>query len=161
MSGLVGYLHLEGELHQTIKGSCLNEKHKDWIEVLQFSHEMGVPYNENDTALKGDTKQKPLRIWKEWDKSSPLLMEALAQGEHFKTVKIEWFRRIGNNKEPQVFFTHQLTTAKIVDIKSEMLHRDDETRLRYPQHMEEISFMFEKAEWIWKPDNVTGKFSIR
>lgn len=161
MSGLVGFLHLEGEIHQNIKGSCQNEKHKDWIEVLGFQHQMEIPYNENDTTLKGDTKQKPLRIWKEWDKSSPLLYEALTQGEHFKSIKIEWYRRIGNNRDPQIFFTHQLSKAKLVSIDTEMYHRDDKLREHYPQHCEVISFMFEKAEWIWKPDNVTGKFSIR
>lgn len=159
--GLVGYMHMDGELHSNIKGSCLNEKHKDWIEVLQFEHTMMMPFSHADTTLRGDTQQEPLKIYKEWDKATPLLWEALAQGEHFKEVKIEWFRKVGNKKDPELFFTHKLIKAKIVNVRMVMYHRDDEERARFPQHMEEISMLFEKAEWVSKPDNTTGKFSIR
>jgi type VI secretion system secreted protein Hcp len=157
----MGYLELDGEIHNKIKGSCLKDKHKDWIEVLQYEHELKLPYNGSDTMMRGDTQQMPLRIIKEWDMASPLLHEALTQGEHFKTLKIEWFRKIGNKAEPELFFVHSLTKAKIVNIRSFMNHRDDSSRAYWPQHMEEISFVFEKIEWLWKPNNVSGKFSIR
>jgi type VI secretion system secreted protein Hcp len=161
MSGLVGYLKLDGEIHQNIKGGCQEEKHKDWIEVLQFEHEMEVPHNQSDTTLHGDTRQRPLKIYKQWDKASPLLFEALSKGEHFKNVTIEWYRKPGNKPDAELFFTHTLSRAKIVNIRMLMSHRDDNSNSAMPQHMEEVSFICEAAEWLWKPDNVTGKFSTR
>jgi len=156
--GLVGYMTLKGKNQGEIKGSSAEKSYKDAVVVLQFDHTVKVPYGDSNATVRGDSQHDPLIIYKEWDKSTPALYKALVTGEHFEKVEIKWVRMNGQKYEN--FFTHTLHDAKIVNVNTYMYHRDDPERGKFPQHMEAISFVYTKLDWVWVPDGVTCKYDV-
>src|SRR5262245_28742776 len=75
-----------------ISGESTDEKHKDWIEILSFTHGMNQP----SSAASGTGGRSGARVsmsdfsvTKVADKSSPHLAQACCDGRHIKEVKIE------------------------------------------------------------------------
>src|SRR5215831_10960540 len=89
------YLQLDG-----IPGESTDDKHKDWIEVLSFGHEMLQPVSSTKSsaggASSGRTQHGDFAITKYVDKSSPKLYEAVSNGKHLSKAKIEVCRGGGS-----------------------------------------------------------------
>src|SRR5262245_24902517 len=90
------YLQLDG-----IPGESLEDKHKDWIEVLSFSHHMSQPTSSTRVSAGGGTTGRAEHgdyvITKHIDKASPKIWEALSTGKHISKAKLE-FMRAGGDK---------------------------------------------------------------
>ena len=82
------YLQIDG-----IKGESTDSEHKDWIEVVSFSHSISQPASANATAgggTSGRCKHEDFVITKYVDLASPKLYEACSSGKHIKKVVIEF-----------------------------------------------------------------------
>jgi type VI secretion system secreted protein Hcp len=128
-----------------IPGESLDDKHKDWIEILSYSHEMTQPSSATVSSAGGGTTERvdhgDLRITKHIDKASPKIYESLSKGAHIPNVIIE-FCRAGGDK------------LKYLEIKMEQViiagarpggtskHEDG-----FP--VEEIDFNYGKIKWTY------------
>jgi type VI secretion system secreted protein Hcp len=149
------HLTLTGEKQGAIKGSCTKAGREDSIEVKQMDHDIHIPRDPQTGLGSGQRIHGPLTITKEFDRSSPLLYQALCTGEHMKDVTIKWYRIDPAGKQ-QHYFTHLLTDAIIVAMKPYMpltfLKENESYR-----HMEQVSFTYRKIKWTAEVDNTLAE----
>jgi type VI secretion system secreted protein Hcp len=89
------YLQIDG-----VKGEALDDKHKDWIELAGFGHQIIQPVSQTQSsaggAATGRTQHGDFLVHKYVDLSSPKLYEAVSNGKHFSKAKIEVCRAGGS-----------------------------------------------------------------
>jgi len=89
------FLNLDG-----VKGEALDDKHKDWIELAGFGHQITQPVSQTVSsaggAATGRTQHGDFQIHKYVDAASPKLYEAISNGKHFSKAKIEVCRAGGS-----------------------------------------------------------------
>lgn len=85
-----------------IPGESQDDKHKNWIELTNFSHGVTQPYSSTASSSGGAATERAnfstFNISKLVDLASPKLFEACFTGKHLKEVIIE-VCRAGGNKE--------------------------------------------------------------
>jgi type VI secretion system secreted protein Hcp len=83
-----------------IPGESKDDKHKNWIEIMTFEHEVNQPVSRTTSSAGGGTAERanfePVIITKETDCSSPKLYEASFTGKHIKEIIIEACRAGGD-----------------------------------------------------------------
>ncbi len=152
---LPAHLTLEGEKQGKIEGSCVQEGREGTILVQALNHEVSIPRDAQTGLATGKRVHHPLTILKEFDKSTPLLYQALTSGEHMKSVEIKWYRIDATGSEEH-YFTTKLEDAIIVSIRPDMKNCLDPAWTDLP-HLEEISFTYRKVIWRWEPDGIESE----
>jgi len=88
------FLKIEG-----IPGESTDDKHKDWIEVLSYSHGVsqmaGGDRSTGGAATEGRCSHQDFSIVKTLDKASPTLDLFCCNGTHIKNVAVELCRATG------------------------------------------------------------------
>jgi type VI secretion system Hcp family effector len=83
-----------------IKGESMDDKHKDWIEVLSFNWGVSQMASASQSSSGGGTTQRAdfqdLSIVKLMDSASPLLFKSCVKGDHLDEVKLELCRAGGD-----------------------------------------------------------------
>jgi len=83
-----------------IPGESTDSAHKDWIEVLNYNHEITQPASASASTAGGGTTERcqhaDLTVVHYLDKASPKLAEACCKGTHIKEVIIELCRAGGD-----------------------------------------------------------------
>src|ERR1700734_3907575 len=106
------YLSIDG-----VPGGSTDDKHKDWIEVLSFGHEMSQPVSSTKSssggATSGRTQHGDFQITKFVDKSSPKLYDAVSNGKHFSKVSIEVCRSGGSQVKFMEIKMEQVLISKV------------------------------------------------
>src|SRR3954449_7169931 len=91
----VGFMKIDG-----IPGESTDDKHKDWIELTSYSHEMRQPPSQTKSsaggASAGRAQHSDFQIAKLVDKASPVLYEACSSGKHIKEATVEFCRAGGD-----------------------------------------------------------------
>jgi type VI secretion system secreted protein Hcp len=86
-----------------VPGESTDDKHKDWIEVLSFSHGVSQPVSATASSAGGATAERcehqDFSIVKYMDKSSPKLYELCSSGKHIKEITIEMCRAGGDKQK--------------------------------------------------------------
>jgi len=86
-----------------IPGESTDEKHKDWIEVLSFSHGVsqmaGGDRSTGGAATEGRCMHQDFSITKTLDKASPPLDLFCCNGKHIPKVVVELCRATGNKEK--------------------------------------------------------------
>jgi type VI secretion system secreted protein Hcp len=86
-----------------VPGESTDEKHKDWIEVLSYSHgitQKGAGGRSTGGAASGGrTDHQDFSIVKALDKASPTLNLLCCQGDHIPNVVIELCRATGKKEK--------------------------------------------------------------
>jgi type VI secretion system secreted protein Hcp len=147
---LNAYLTLVGENQGTILGSVVQTGRVGQIMVIAYNHELFSPRDATSGLMSNKRQHEPLRITKEIDRSTPLLMNAWSRGE----VMTEFYLRFwtpGISGAEQQHYTIRLIGAQIVSIQQEMMNN------KYPDNMqhkerEHVTFTYRGIEWIWTPD---------
>ena len=84
-----------------IPGESSDDKHKEWIEVLGFSHQIEQPASSTASSVGGATAERvnhgSFNFTHSFDKATPKLLEACCTGKHIKEVTVE-FCRAGGDK---------------------------------------------------------------
>lgn len=158
------YLSIEGEKQGNISGGALTDEsigtskgkkqHEDEILAQGFKHVVAKPTDPSSGQPAGPRVHKPLTIIKEFDKSSPLLYNALVTGETMKTCELKWYRTAREGNEEH-YFTIALTNAVIVDITAYMPNCMDKNNRDFG-HLEDVSFAFQKIEWRHEISGTSG-----
>jgi type VI secretion system secreted protein Hcp len=135
-------------------GNIYQEGHEDQVLVQAFRHEVIIPRDPQSGQPTGPRVHHPVIITKVFDKSSPLLFEALTSGEVLTKVEIKWYRTSMAGKQEH-YFTHILTDAVIVDIDSSMPNCQDPGKAHFT-HLEDVAMTYRKIEWTHEVAGTSG-----
>ena len=133
---LPAHMQIIGERQGNIEGSCEMEGREGTIFVRRVQHAVTVS---SSIADGGKRMHEPLDITKDIDKASPILNQALVQGDKL-SVLLKWYR-IDSTGHEEHYFTHKLENAIIKSICIDM-------------ELEYVSFTYEKINWRWEPDGI-------
>jgi len=120
----------------------------DWSEVRGFSHEMSYPFDMREAKGRGEPEHGACKVWKEMDKASPKLYEALAKKKKINSVEIEFERDKPGEGATEVYFKITLTDCRLIYARPHIpspAERDEST----PPHMDECGFAYRKIDWEW------------
>jgi type VI secretion system secreted protein Hcp len=148
------YMSIEGTTQGNITAGCFTEDsvgniyvegHEDEVLVEAFKHNIIIPRDPQSGQPTGQRVHQPVTITKVYDKSSPLLYQALCSGERLPRVEIKWYRTSPAGKQEH-YFTHVLEDAVIVDINAAMPNCQDPGQAHFT-HLEEVSMTYRKITW--------------
>ncbi|MEO3690531.1 type VI secretion system tube protein TssD [Roseateles paludis] len=150
------YLFLKGSKGD-IKGDSRVKGREDAIVVIAASHELNSPRDAASGLPSGKRQHRPFVITKELDRSTPLLRHALVTNETLPSATIDFYRPTprGGLAVEEKYLTIKLTNASIATIRQVMLNNKNPELVRYAQN-EEVSFTYQKIEWIWVDGGVTA-----
>jgi len=136
-------------------GNVYQEGHEDEAIVQAFQHEVIIPRDPQSGQPTGQRVHQPVVLTKIFDKSSPLLYNALCNGEVLSKVEIKWWRTSMDGMQEH-YFTHLLTDAVLVDIKAFMPNCQDPGQAHFT-HLEELSMSYRRIEWTHEVAGTTGE----
>jgi type VI secretion system secreted protein Hcp len=144
---LNAYMYLVGEHQGPILGSVIQAGREGSIMVIAFNHQLFSPRDVASGLPTNKRQHEPLRITKEIDKSTPLLMNAWANGEVMDSFELRFWTPGSSGQEVQ-HYTIRLGGAQIVSVQQEMLNN------KYPENMqhkerEHVTFTYRSIEWLW------------
>jgi len=134
-----------------IKGESTDDKHKDWIEVESFDHELSQPTSGASgtggrAAARADFGS--FNIKKAVDKASPDLNLFCAQGKHIAKLELEVCQETG---EKVCYLKYELENAMVQSVR---IKGGGSLRAT-----EEVAFSFDKIAWTYtavKDDGSAG-----
>jgi len=143
------FLKIEG-----IPGESTDDKHKDWIEILNFSHGItqmaGGARSTGGGATSGRCDHMDLTIAKFLDKASPKLYVTCSNGTHIPKIQIELCRAGGDKLK---YMEYILTDVIISSVLPGGSSKGDD-----PLPSETVTFNYGKIEWQYtETDHKTGK----
>lgn len=136
---------------QGIKGDSSDDAHKEWIEVLSYSHEVVQSegaLNAGGTYVGGKASHKDFVVVKKLDKSSPTIFLYCCVGRHIPQVKLELCRAMGD-KTP--FMKYTFKNVIIASVKPNGSHDDEDTL-----PIEAVSMRYAQIELEYTPTDPTG-----
>lgn len=138
----------------TIPGECTDDKHKEWIEILSFSHGLSQPGSGSVSSGGARSAERcdhqDFSVVKTLDKASPKLALACCNGEHIASIKMELCRATGNKSK---YMVYDLSDVIISSARPGGSAQGGEAL-----PLEEVSFNYGKIEWIYtESDHKTGK----
>jgi type VI secretion system secreted protein Hcp len=164
-----GYMQIDG-----IPGESLDDKHKDWIEVLALGHEILQPVSSTKSsaggASTGRTQHGDFVFTKLVDKASPKLNEAASNGKHLSKAKLEMCRAGGS----QVKF-YEITLEQVMVSKVQLNHSNGTSNGASDSNgdpgfpTETVHLNYGKIEWTYTQQkradgsgggNVTSKYDL-
>lgn len=127
-----------------IPGESTDNKHGDWIEVLQFKHRLEQPASVTASSTGGATAERvnhgTFDIIHNLDKASPKIYEACCTGKHIKEVVLELCRSGGDKVRYMEVKLEQVLVSKV-----EAMGTNNEEG--FPA--EQISFSYGKIKWTY------------
>jgi type VI secretion system secreted protein Hcp len=126
-------------------GNVYVEGHEDEMMVQAIDHTVTIPTDPQSGQPAGQRMHKPLKLTVALNKAVPLLFNALASGEMLTTVTLNWYRTSTEGKQ-ELFFSHTLADATVVNIDTKMPHCQDETQKEFTQLIE-ISLAYRQIVW--------------
>lgn len=135
-------------------GNIYQEGHEDQVMVQGFSHEVIIPSDPQSGQSTGPRMHKPLCITKVFDKSSPLLLQALTSSESITEIVIQWFRTSASGTQEH-YYTTKIEDAIIVGIKDYMHNCQDPTKSHFT-HLEDVQFAYRKITWTHEISGTSG-----
>lgn len=136
-------------------GNSYQKGHEDQALIKGFSHSISIPRDPQSGQPSGQRVHEPIVISKLFDKSSPLLYNALTKGETLTEVELKFYRTSYAGK-PEHYFSIVLEDAIIVDIDS---YVDNEEGMNKTQvaPMEKVSFAYRKITWRHETASTSGE----
>jgi len=158
-AALNAYLKVEGQTQGEIKGDVSAPGHEGSILVLGMSHGVVVPVDAASGLPTGKRQHKPFTVIKALDRSSPLLMQALATNERLTNVELRFQAPDQTKKKKssvtRTFYTVKLIDAQVTSILNEMLDTG------FPENQEQsereqVTFVYRRIEWTHEADGTTA-----
>jgi type VI secretion system secreted protein Hcp len=137
-----------------VPGESTDDKHKDWIEVLSYSHGLSQPSSgsrsSGGAASAERCNHQDFSVVKVLDKASAKLALFCCKGGHIPKVKIELCRATGDK---QKYMEYTMSDVIVSSVRPGGSSHGGETL-----PLEEVSFNYGKIEWTYtETDHQTGK----
>ena len=134
-----------------VAGESTDDKHKEWIEVLSFSHGVSQPslatQSSGGARATSPSQHQNLTILKTLDKSSPKLALYCCNGTHVRELSLEFCKAGGDGQKYMVY--------RLYDVLVTSIRPSGEASGTGTLPLEEVSFNYGKIEWtytVMKPD---------
>lgn len=143
------FLNIDG-----VPGESTDEKHKDWVEVLSYSHGISQPASGSGSSGGSRTAERcdhsDFSVVKTLDKTSPKLALYCSNGEHIGEVTLELCRAGGDK---QKYMEYKMTEVIVKSIRPGGSAQGGEAL-----PLEEVSFAYGKIDFVYTQlDPSTGK----
>jgi type VI secretion system secreted protein Hcp len=140
------FLQIDG-----IPGESTDEKHKDWIEILSYSHGISQSgagsRSSGGAATSGRVNHQDFSVVKTLDKASPELNLFCCNGKHIKKMTLELCRATGD-KQPYMDYLFEDVIISSVSIGGGGGGIPTES----------VTFNYGKLNWVYvETDHETGK----
>jgi type VI secretion system secreted protein Hcp len=153
------YLTLKGQKQGEIHGPVTLPGRENTILVHSFAHQITSPRDPASGLATGKRQHQPLQIQKEIDKTSPLLWAAFVSNENLIDWALQFWETAADGDGGQKpDYTIRLTNANISSVRQSMNDNENPVTRTLPLR-EEISFTYQKIEWIWADGEVTAQDS--
>ena len=100
-----------------IPGESSDDKHRDWIEIVSFTHSMEQPASATASSAGGATAERvnhgTFNITHLLDKASPKLYDAVCTGKHIKEVALELCRAGGDKMKYMEIKLEQVLISRV------------------------------------------------
>jgi type VI secretion system secreted protein Hcp len=151
---LNAYLKLKGQKQGDIKGGVTVKSHAGQIAVIAVSHSIISPRDAASGLPTGKRMHKPFVITKEIDRSTPLLLNALATNENIVSFTLNFYQPNLEGLEYN-YYRIELTNASIASIET---HLDNNEPAERPKHAlyEEIAFTYQKITSTYVDGGITA-----
>ena len=134
------FLRIDG-----IPGESTHETHKDWIEVLSYSHSVYLP--SSGSRSSGDTRtaercdHQDFSVVKMLDKASPILALLCCNGQYIGEIRLELCQATGDkNRYMEYRFSDVIITA---------IRPGSSGLSGGARPLEEVSFNYSQIEWSY------------
>lgn len=146
------YLWLKDDGGAVIHGTVDVKNREGSIEILGFSHGVNLPVDAATGKITGKRFHAPISFEKEFDSSSPYLYKAVSKGLTLKSAEFKWYR-INHAGQEEEYFNMLLEGVKVVSVNPGMPNAKM-AGMSAINHMESVSFMYEKITWKYCDGNI-------
>ncbi len=123
-------------------GTMSKSDHENEIQVQAFKLNMTVPKDPQSGQPTGRRIHTGLSFTKVMDKSSPMIMQALATGEQIKKATFKFFRT-SSSGDQEHYYTVELEEALITDVTPWFPNALDPSNAAI-SHMEDVTLSYKK-----------------
>ncbi len=100
-----------------IAGESTDDKHKDWVEILSFSHGVSQKPSGSSSSGGGRSSQRcdhqDFSIVKTLDKASPKLALFCCNGQHIQKINLELCRAAGDKQKYMEFILSDVIVSSV------------------------------------------------
>ncbi|MFB3893152.1 MAG: Hcp family type VI secretion system effector [Phycisphaerae bacterium] len=147
-SGFDAFLKIDG-----IKGDSTDAKHKDWIEINSYSHQIsqaaGGAASAQGVQTGGRADHADFVITKRLDAASPNIAKYVCDGKHIPEIKFELCRAMGDKTTFMVYTFKDSVLSSVIVGPGE----SDQADLL---PMEQVTIRYGKIKWEYTPTDPTG-----
>lgn len=147
-----GYIQFNDSEGNAIEGSVQIAGREGMCEVMEFDHTVRIPTDEQMGTLTGVRQHRPMKIVKPYDRASPLLYDALCNGETLSEVVLSWYQIDKTGTEVE-YFRHTLKDAKISEMNAFMYNTKDPRKEQFT-HMERVAILYGEITWLYVDGNI-------
>jgi len=151
---LNAYLSIVAQRQGPIRGSVIQKGREGKILVIGALHEIVCPRDPASGIPTGKRAHKPFTLLKELDRSTPFLFNILCNNENITSAEVQFWQPSPMGVERQ-HYTVRLINANIASIHFKMPNTRFAKLARLTEY-EEVSFTYQRIEWIWNEGNLTG-----
>jgi len=148
---LPGYMKITAENQGFIESECDLDGREGYIVVQGMTHTVKLPTDQRGLP-NGRRVHLPITILKEVDRTSPMLYQALSDGELLNEVIIDWYRLDGAGME-EIYYRQTLKNAQVTAIDFDVEHQSDVSNSRIG-HMERVSLIYDSITWTHEIDGI-------
>ncbi|MCK4608442.1 MAG: type VI secretion system tube protein Hcp [Gammaproteobacteria bacterium] len=146
------YVTIKDEQGQQVKANVQIKGREGTAEGHAFDYTVSIPSDKNTGQLTAVRQHHNVILIKALDSASPVLFDACCRGKTLQSVRFDWYH-INDRGEEEVYFTHTLSSVKVVAVKQFMLHVKDPHNDGY-NHQEEVSMRFQKIDLNYPDGNI-------
>lgn len=155
IKGTTQGLITEGAFTPESIGNTYQEGHENETLVKALTHSIKVPRDPSSGQPSGQRSHQPLVVTKLFDKSSPLIYNALTKGETLTNVDLKFYRTSYAGK-PEHYFTIALEDAVIVNIETTM-NSEVGMAVSDVAPLENVAFAYRKITWRHETASTSGE----
>jgi type VI secretion system secreted protein Hcp len=153
-AALNGFLSAKGSKSGPIQGSVTQKGRENSIMVIAFSWELKTPIDPASGDATGKRQHKPFTFTKEQDKSTPVLLTALATNEVLTEAVFRFWSPSPTTGTEVQDMTYTFKNAHIVGIAIEMANIRDPALMKYAPY-ERVSLTYDAVDVVWTQGGIT------
>jgi type VI secretion system secreted protein Hcp len=156
-AALNAYLTIKGQKTGIFTGGVVQKGRDGKIMVIAVDHDITSPRDPQSGLPTGRRRHMPIKMTMEIDRATPLIFNALSTNENLPEVTLDFWSPqnkggAGVGSEVQ-HYSIRLTNENISAIHFAMPNNKNPDLMRYTETIE-VSFTYQKIEWIWKDGGV-------
>lgn len=138
-------------------GTKSKSSKEDYIQIQEFKSRIETPTDSQSGQTSGQRVHYGIEFTKEVDKSSPMLMQALATGETISSCEVQWFRT-SSSGEQEHYYTTKYEDGTITAVNKDMPNAQNPDNASYG-HLEHVKMTYKKITETHEKAGTSGSDS--